>query len=458
MSKTTGPITAGRRGHPFSAYLGDIADVGYVEEEYFLEGTGSKYSPSGETTPDGKWTLSVSGSAPFKTRMLVRRPRDPAKFNGVVIVEWLNVTVGYDTSTIGPVSDGIYRNGFAYVGVTCQRVGVEGFSQNPQGLKVWDPDRYGSLSIPADSISYDILSQAGRAVGPARPRDGVDPLRGLQVRKVIATGASQSAGRLRSYINGVHPLARVFDGFLPVIDFGLGFGFGDLLLDPSAGMPSPQRTFIRTRIRDDIDVPVFIVNSETEALLFFPSQQADSARFRFWDVAGASHVPAKWSLFLLKMQERDGLPPGDQTLGSQVMWEPTADAALSHLAAWMQHGTEPPRVSPIQVKLGEAPEIVRDEFGNAVGGVRLPEVEVPVAHYEAAIRTLSGTEGLRGTTTPLPAETLARLYPTHAVYVARVAKAARAAEAAGVIESARVAEYIAEAKNASIGGVESSSR
>lgn len=447
----TGPVTGGRRGHPFTAYLGDICDIGYVEEEYFLEGTATRYRPVGETTPDGKWTVEPGESSPYKTRMLIRRPADPAKFNGVVILEWLNVTAGYDTSTIGQLSNALYDEGFALAFVTCQQVGVHGTQAAPQALRAWDPERYGSLSIPGDGLSYDILSQAGRVLGPDRPTSGIDPWDGLDVRKIIATGASQSAGRLLSYINALHLRDRVFDGYHPTIGFGMGFGFGDGVLDPSAGMPSPDRVFIPSRFRDDLDVPVFAVNSETESLLYYRSRQPDSDLFRYWEVAGASHVPQAFDAYLARLRERDGLTGDDLEYGSRVMWEPTSDAALQHLVPWMMRGTVPPSIAPLEVEAGDGLSVVRDEYGNAIGGVRLPEVEVPTATYTAAIVALNATMGLRGTTEPFSAERLRELYPTREDYVAKVTEAAHAAEAAGVIDHYQVAAYIAQAHSQPLG-------
>ena len=43
---------------------------------------------------------------------------------------------------------------------------------------------------------------------------GIDPLGGLQLERLIAAGESQSAFRLVTYVNAIHPLADVYDGFL----------------------------------------------------------------------------------------------------------------------------------------------------------------------------------------------------------------------------------------------------
>ena len=36
------------------------------------------------------------GRFPYRTRMIVRRPADPADFNGTVVVEWQNVKAQFD--------------------------------------------------------------------------------------------------------------------------------------------------------------------------------------------------------------------------------------------------------------------------------------------------------------------------------------------------------------------------
>src|SRR5262249_62229311 len=105
--------------------------------------------------------------------------------------------------------------GFAWVGVSAQRVGVEGgttiVGQQSISLKSVDPVRYGSLHHPGDSFSYDIYSQVGQAI---RHPVGADPLAGLKVKAVVGSGQSQSAARLTTYFNAIHPLTGVYDGFL----------------------------------------------------------------------------------------------------------------------------------------------------------------------------------------------------------------------------------------------------
>lgn len=445
----TGPVTGGKRGYPFTSYLGDLEALGYVEEEFFIEGKATAYTAKGELGEDGMWSLEPGSQHDYRTRFVVQRPADKSNFNGTVLVEWLNVTLGHDIAVTGFLSNTIYEQGIVYVLATCQRVGVEGAGEQPQGLKQWDPERYGSLNIPGDSVSFDILSQVGLAVGPAKTFKGVDPLRGLQPKTVLATGASQSAGRLRSYINGVHPLVNIYNGYLPTIDFGMGFGFADFELNPDN--PESARRFLRSKVREDIGAPVFVVNSETESLMHFPSHRPDSSNYRYWEVTGSSHSPGANARKLNVLRERDGLAGMNTEYGSEVMWEPCADAALLHLIKWAQTGTLPPSAPKIQVKVGQMPEVVRDANGNALGGLRLPDVDVPVATYTAAILGFNSPLGLRGKTEPFSDEKLRELYPSRGDYVARVTAAAQQAEKAGYLLPGRVTAYIEEAKKTPLG-------
>src|SRR4029077_10854960 len=191
----TGPITGGEHGWAFGGPLLDFAALGYSSEEYFLDGTASRYAPKEgtELDRDGKWHVEPCESAPFKTRFVVYRPTDATKFNGTVIVSWNNVSAGHDL--FGGDSRELLEGGYAFVGVTTQRVGVHGISPMNLGLVDWDKARYGSLSISSDDYSFDIFTQAAHVVGPDRPRDGIDPMGGLDVRHLVALGASQSAGR-----------------------------------------------------------------------------------------------------------------------------------------------------------------------------------------------------------------------------------------------------------------------
>ena len=149
-----GPVTGGTHGWPFGRPLFDLADHGYVEEEFFLTGEATTYrqAAGSEWGRDGHWQAEPSGTVPFRTRILVYRPADPERFNHTVVVSWNNVTAGYEL--FGGESPEFFEGGYAFVGATVQRVGVHGFPTNNQGLAAWDPDRYGTLQIPTDDGSF----------------------------------------------------------------------------------------------------------------------------------------------------------------------------------------------------------------------------------------------------------------------------------------------------------------
>ena len=196
-----------------------LKPYGYVQEEFAAAGTATSYGAQGVLGSDGRWTFVKNGTAPYRTRVLVRRPADPAKFSGNVIVEWLNVSSGLDSDPEwASLYEEITRRGDAWVGVSAQHIGVDGgpvaVKVNApgseiagKGLKAIDPARYGSLEHPGDGFSFDIFTQVARSI---RAGNGMGSLR---PQKVIAAGESQSAFAMVTYYNGVQPLTHAFDGF-----------------------------------------------------------------------------------------------------------------------------------------------------------------------------------------------------------------------------------------------------
>src|SRR3954468_6569834 len=186
----TGPIrptaVPGDASHNYVFFATDhaLAVNGYVEEEYFIEGTANRYN-----TPTGATGSVLDSNNPYKTRIVVRRPADKSRFNGTVLVEWVNVTNGFDAENLWFFAwEHVVRSGYAWVGVSAQRVGVD-------RLKSWNATRYGSLDVtqggtitPTDALSYDIFAQVGQAI---RTPGSVDILGGLRAKNIIATGESQ---------------------------------------------------------------------------------------------------------------------------------------------------------------------------------------------------------------------------------------------------------------------------
>jgi hypothetical protein len=305
-----------------------------------------------------------------------------------------------------------------------------GMGENPTGLRTWDPERYGDMSISTDDYSFDIFSQTARTVGRDRMTKPIDPLDGLEVHQIIAYGSSQSAARLATYINAVHPIAKTIDGFVLGGYFGSGVPLevGEAVLDPND--PESRNTVLGAGthlMRDDLDVPLIVANSESEVTSYYPVRQPDSDRYRLWEAAGASHAAAPEIRAMAERSQRDlgftYMAPEGLNEMSPI---PVVDAAFHHMRSWAASGPPPPIQPRIEMG-GDPPEIVRDEDGIARGGVRLPQVEVPIGSTDFPRDVMLGVHR------PFPLHDLRDRYGNRSVYLARFAKAALAAVDVGVL-------------------------
>jgi len=418
----SGPIQGGAHGHPFGALdAADLAVSRFTEAEYFFAGSATAYDQDGAWNTDGLWNVKPSRTAPFKVRMLVRRPADPARFNGALVVEWLNVTALQEgAADYSQMKEEIERSGYAWAGIGAQASGVKA----PRtGLKAWDAERYGSLEHPGDAFSYDIFTQGAQALlHPA----GDNPLAGLRVRTILATGRSQSAFRLVTYINAVHPRARLFNGYLV---HSRGANAAGLTAEQLARDPEPIPA--GAHIRADVGVPVLDLQTEGDmaTLRAHLTHQPANAHYRRWEIAGAAHAEApRWVAVVPPPLE---MGAGCKDPINTAPHDAIVKAALHALTRWVRNGTAPPQ-SPA-IRIGDpaaADPIERDKFRNAIGGIRLPELEAPTATLDGQRNDVANPSPdaqnfcfLFGHTIPLDTATLKSLYPTHAAFVQQFGKA-----------------------------------
>ncbi len=458
----TGPITS-----PGGAFITppsglDLSQFGYVEEEFFVSGTARAHTRVNPLGADGNWTATPGGAtAPYTTRILVRRPTSPRAFNGTVIVEWLNVSGGLDAAPdwtfLHPL---LKREGYAWVGVSAQFVGVAG-TGGPLGLnlslKAVNPVRYAPLSHPGDSFSYDMFSQVAQAL---RHPAGASPLGGLVPRRMIAIGESQSAFRMTTYVNAVHPSAHVYDGFLI---HSRGGGAASLSQSPQPSITAPTPSYVR----GDVDVPVLVFETETDLVVlgYFAARQMDVGNVRTWEVAGTSHDDS----YGLSVGPNDAgraaldttyLPPQTSIFGvikcdaaiNQGPQHYVLIAALRRLNRWVRTGRVRGGPTSPRLQVDPGPTIARDALGNALGGIRTPQVDVPIAALSGLGQSGGSFCGLFGTTVPFDATTLAALYPTHDPYVQAIVRAARHAVRAGFVTRIDATAIKAAAAASSIGG------
>ncbi|WP_094358209.1 alpha/beta hydrolase domain-containing protein [Mycobacterium marinum] len=404
----------------------DLGGLGYVAEEFFVSGTAHSYVPAAALGADGRWDVIPSETADYTTRMVVLTPADPARFNGTVLLEWLNVSGGIDAPAVWTMAHReIVRTGYAYVAISAQRVGVEGGPSllgADLSLKNQDPPRYRSLHHPGDAFCYDIFSQAG---GLLRDADRHDLLRGLRLQHLVAMGESQSAMFLTTYINAVDPLAEIYDGFLVHSRFASAAPLdGGSVFEESE---TPQAV----TFRPDLRVPLIAIITETDLFGgvrqgYVYARQPDNQWLRVWEIPGAAHAD-NYTIQVAPIDTGDApldaivaaYAPTDTLMGRQldyyINFAPqhhyVVQAAVSALSSWVRTGEPAPHAARIAMHDSDLPRPVLDRNGLATDGIRTPWVDVPIARTSGHGAQDSIMAAIFGSGEPFDAATLDRLYP-----------------------------------------------
>jgi Alpha/beta hydrolase domain len=457
------PVTADSK--PFLGAQAAMDAVGYVEEEYFLSGNAKVYDWAGS---DHKVRV-IAGPGRYVTRILVRRPRDPARFGGNVEVTVLNASLNLDFG--GPTDFArMVKQGDVWIGITSKAVAAK-------ALQRFDPVRYAPLdwSNPAptqtrcqqptmiptymagskeaieamakagvqsswpeteDGLIWDMLGQLGLLL-KSEQRSEIMP--GFSKPWVYMTGVSQSAIDIRTWVAAFHDRYRtpdgkpVYDGYLPVVGpamIRINQCAADVALqDPKQKLVPPQ-------------VPFISISSEGEMWQARYTHQPDAVTraggIVTYEVAGASHraadvpglkpdtmsfaAPKDLARAGFRLPEAAGvsnlMPAG--SLPNDFIWQPLIRGAYHNLQLWVRQGTRPPQAAGIA--LDSKGEIKRDQYGNALGGVRMPYIDAPVAAHTGYL-TAGGMGGVTGFKKPFPPETLKALYPDHAAYVGKFSEA-----------------------------------
>ncbi len=429
----------------------DLVAAGYVQSEWRCAGTARAQRAITPLGDDGHWDFQVADRARFATRAVVRKPADPARSSGTILVEWLNVSSGADTCPVfGFAGAEIVRAGHTWVGVSAQAAGIVpapvlvdvGDVALP-ALRDADPERYGDLHHPGDAFCFDIFTRVATAIATSV---GDGPLAGYPVERLVAVGESQSADALCVYVNGVQPVTGCFDGFFIHSRGGSPMLLGNVgrAVDPDDPLPSA------VVFRDDLVAPVLVLQTETDVLghpWSLPARQADTDRLRVWEVAGSAHADRSViGEFESLLGCADPVNRGQQRF--------VVRSAVRHLVAWIDGGPPPPVATPLEVETvpGDGDDTYRfvtDRHGNTVGGVRTPCVDAPVE-----ILTGLGPPGadrvclLFGRTLAVPADELRARYPSRAAYLAAYEAALDDVIDAGFIVADDRAEVIADARTA----------
>ena len=406
VPKITGPIAVtAQSGEPFRGAneqpvpgpglpLPVLQPYGYVEHEYFIEG-------------------SVDGKT-YTTSLLVRKPRDPSKFSGLVAVETIHAA---GAIPFWGVRDAWLTGGHGWAAVASQRVALEG------QVKKFNANRYAKLSIPElepaptgampaalmsggaqDLFSQVIMTQVGKLL-KSNAKDS--PFAGMPVKWLVMGGASQTGGTTLRYIENSHAKARmpdgkpIYDGYLPGESFSRN------------ALPATDAAIIHSVTEGDLVNALSAKRTPPSR----PDTDAPNDRYRHYQITGASHVGTRGitdpkAVFSTL---ENAVKPGEQL--SQFPNEVYVSTAF-HLADWVTKGLTPPKAPPIEVVNGE---IVRDENGIAKGGVRSPYVDMPTVRYIAAAPADSANPMRRliGFQEPLSKDKLQSLYKSRDNYLRR---------------------------------------
>ena len=359
----------------------DLAHFRYESLEYFVTGT--------------------ANGAPYKTRIVVRKPSDNSRFSGIVLAESMhpsgNAWMFHFTHTY-TMSSG--------------HVGVEIVTSDPAQFVEFNSARYSDMRVQPGQAN-EILAQVGALL---RSAQAGNPLSGLRMRKMILAGTSASAGVLINYLPA-HMVYRLGD-MKPIYD-----GF----------LPTSNGTNIR-----QVDVPMIQVPTTTEASRGnVPTRQDGDMpgdQFRAYEFPGMPHLDTR---------DVEAFRP-NPCKHPITLWPMNTymSVALHHLVDWIDKGIVPPRADRILVDRNMANDgslIALDEHGNPKGGIRNPYVDVPVAKYgfpnEGAVppapntvpwvsrRTVQGIDDLcrlTGYQISMAAPELRKLYGSKDRYLAKV--------------------------------------
>jgi Alpha/beta hydrolase domain len=440
-----GPLTDPSKG----LLLWGVDANGYVAEEFFLRGVADTYeSVSMADAVDTNTRDNVADQArrtfplkrtaaarPYCTRLVVYRPAQAARFSGTVLMEPTHPIAGGTNIVWRNINSFFMERGDAYIAV-----------QHPAtlpGLAQADAARYGALNAVHATQLWGMLADAGRLVKGA-PGPGASATRllgGVRPRRLYMTGYSFTGVATATFADYHHDKTRL-PGGAPVFD-----GY----------MPMANAMYVKP-----LDVPVMRINTQSDFDSFggLKNRAPDSDHFRHYEVAGAAHV---WSE---RPQTGEAVPPHGPAIApppGQPHLDPATcyaqfpqgskpndfplnlvmTQAFLNLYDWVEKGTAPPPSTHIEVDAQGQTRL--DDNGNALGGLRLPEVSVPSATYGVAHGTLCFLFGYR---LNFDGAKLKQLYGTKDSYVAKVTEAAqqlvaqRLIQPKGAVELSRVAGLI----------------
>lgn len=320
-----------------------LSNFNYVENEYFVSGT--------------------ANGRPYKTRVVVRRPIDNTRFNGLVLAEPMH-----------PSGSAHMFEFTSIYGMSTGYIAIDMLIGGMQQVIDHNPERYKDFKIEP-SQNNEVIAQIGALI---RSNQNSGPMAGLRVRKMILAGTSATAGTLINYLPAhmvyrTPDMQRIFDGFMPTSN-------GSLI--------------------QKIDVPLVHVPTmlEVRGANITSRQDGDAPgdQYRVYEFPGIGHVDSRDNVRLI--------PNPCKYPTNQFPAQAFMSVALHHLFQWVDKGIVPPSADRIWKDRNEKNDgspMVMDEHGNPRGGVRNTYVDVPTASHN------------------VPNEAAAELIPNASAYVAK---------------------------------------
>jgi hypothetical protein len=183
--------------------------------------------------------------------------------------------------------------------------------------------------------------------------------------------------------------------------------------------------------RDDPRVPVLSVITETDLvdgrlLGYHHARKPDTERLRVWEIPGTAHADnytIRVGFIDNGTVPLDGMvaafAPTNELMGTTLSYfinfapqhHYVLQAAVASLNNWVNLGQPAAAASPISLTDGDIPVLVLDENELALGGIRTPWVDVPVARTSGLAPDESPMSFLFGSGEIFDDDTVRRLYP-----------------------------------------------
>lgn len=489
-------IPTDRDNYPFqsAAKKCRFDEIGYIEDEYFMSGTANIYT---ETDPDHH-VKSIFKDAPYTTRLLVRRPADPADFSGNVVIEILNATAMMDIDRMWVnLWQYLTRNGDIYIGISSKGHVVD-------TLKRFNPERYEEINwanplpereapenthpfffLPQfeSGLYWDMQTDLARLL---RTDDPLNPIRKYGVKYLYLLGWSQSGSYMArtlasfAYNEDIAPeyitINTKTPSGTPLFDGYLEAGADAALAPISTYEQSPQNGMIfqnGTLPKGSVifcKEPYIAINTESEnrGANWIGDSDLPDQKFRTYQIPGTSHDAWYNMIDYYEGYLHDDAARANFELGfGGVDGEPLDtpyhyifEAALRNLYVWVREGVpapHAPKIETVPAKPGDLDaatafnpmsattkyENKKDLFGNTVGGIRMACMDYPVGKYVSHSKKADGSyDAMFGTVYPFSAEQLTVMYGSLAHYETLVRKSAAETVALGFLLKEDVEAYV----------------